>query len=632
VSGQRKALIVANDEYEGEGLRNLLAPAADAEALGRVLSDPGIGEFAVKVIRNEPSHVIQAHIEDLFSESRHSDVLLLHFSGHGLKSESGELFFAAPNTRPNRLGSTAVAADFVQRCMRHSRSRSVVLLLDCCYGGAFAQGVTVRASGDVNVLDSFPQERSGGGRGRAVITASNAMEYAFEGDQITNGQHQRPSVFTAALVEGLATGKADRDEDGWVSLDELYEYVFDKVREKNPHQTPSCQVDLEGELYVARSPRRPVLRHAAPIPADLQTAITDPNIYARIGAVSELRSRLVSEDLAAAEGARKALAELARTDVRYVADPAAAALAEAAPRPAPAELHFGSLEQGSAPPRQAVQLLGPPIARICVPRLSHDWITVNQTTDGLDVSIDTAGTGNLHGVISLQGPAGAAAITIEVDLVSPGQAAEEPAALGHGTRFSGTQTSREGLKDFVSEGGLAADADTEASPVRLSGPIDKATSKTKRPSMPPHPPHVPTQNPDTHLKDTSSRCYPPIDKRFWYLAVYLLPVGGLGVFGFSALALVMFKCNRRIRMNAVQSLEIHIFAGLTAVFGVAAFYTASPATIVPVIILSALAGISALLYVSLLLYCLIKLANHQQPRIGALTRIADQLARGRGRT
>ena len=40
--------------------------------------------------------------------------------------------------------------------MRASRSRSIVLLLDCCYGGAFSQGVTVRAAGDVDVLDSFP--------------------------------------------------------------------------------------------------------------------------------------------------------------------------------------------------------------------------------------------------------------------------------------------------------------------------------------------------------------------------------------------------------------------------------------------------------------------------------------------
>ena len=256
MSGQRKALIIANDAYEQEALRNLLAPGADAEALGRVLGDAQIGDFAVQVVRNEPSYVIEGQIEDLFSESRPDDVLLLHFSGHGLKSESGELFFAAANTKPNRLGSTAVSADFVQRCMRDARSRGIVLLLDCCYGGAFAQGVTVRASGDVNVLDSFPQGRSGGGRGRAVITASNAMEYAFEGDRLADDQHQGPSVFTSALVEGLATGDADRDEDGLVSLNELYDYVFDKVREQNPHQTPSRQIELEGELYLARSRRR----------------------------------------------------------------------------------------------------------------------------------------------------------------------------------------------------------------------------------------------------------------------------------------------------------------------------------------------------------------------------------------
>ena len=224
MSGQRKALIIANDEYEHEGMRSLIAPAANAEALGRVLGDPQIGDFAVQVVRNAPAHVIQAHIEELFSESRPDDVLLLHISGHVLKSESGELFFAASNTRPNRLPATAVSADFVQRCIRASRSRSVVLLLD--YRDAFAPGVKVR-----DVLASFTQGRSGGGRGRAVITASSAMEWAFEEDHLGDDQQRRPSVFTSALVEGLATGAADRDEDGLVSLNELYDYVADKVRE-----------------------------------------------------------------------------------------------------------------------------------------------------------------------------------------------------------------------------------------------------------------------------------------------------------------------------------------------------------------------------------------------------------------
>lgn len=263
MSGQRKALIIANDTYEHQELGNLLAPAADARALGRVLGDPQIGDFAVQVVRNEPAHVIQAHIEELFSESRSDDVLLVHFSGHGLKSESGELFFAASNTRPNRLRATAVPAVFVERCMDESRSRTVVLLLDCCYGGAFGRGVKVRAAGDVNVLDSFPQGKSGG-RSRAVITASNAMEYAFEGERLGDQRRGRPSVFTSALVEGLATGDADRDGDGWVSLDELYDYVFDKVRDQNPHQTPTRRVELAGELYLARSRRRWIQQEPSP--------------------------------------------------------------------------------------------------------------------------------------------------------------------------------------------------------------------------------------------------------------------------------------------------------------------------------------------------------------------------------
>ena len=415
MAGQRKALIVANDTYEQEALGDLQAPMADAEALGRVLGNPQIGDFAVQVVHNESAHVIQAQIEEVFAESRPDDVLLLHFSGHGLKSESGELFFAAANTRPNRLGSTAVSADFVQRCMRTSRSRSVVLLLDCCYGGAFAQGIKVRAAGDVNVLDSFPQGGTGGGRGRAVITASGAMEFAFEGDRLGDDQRRLPSVFTTALVEGLETGEADLDEDGWISLDELYDYLFDKVREQNPHQTPSRQFELEGELYLARSQRRRI--RPAPIPADLQRAIADPNMYTRLGAVGELRARLTSDNLPAAAGACDALAEVARTDVRFVAEAAAAALSEAAARPDQTELHFGRVEQGSSPPRQRVQLLGPPIARTCETFPSHDWIHVDQTAASLDISIDTVGTGTRHGSVALKGPAGEATIAIDVDLV-----------------------------------------------------------------------------------------------------------------------------------------------------------------------------------------------------------------------
>lgn len=70
MDGQRRALIIANDEYEQGTLQNLRAPSADAEALGRVLGDPQIGEFAVQVVHNQPSYVIQSQIEEMFSEKQ----------------------------------------------------------------------------------------------------------------------------------------------------------------------------------------------------------------------------------------------------------------------------------------------------------------------------------------------------------------------------------------------------------------------------------------------------------------------------------------------------------------------------------------------------------------------------------
>ena len=67
-----------------------------------------------------------------------------------------------------------------------------------------------------------------GGRDRTVITASTAMEYAFEGRRA--GWHRGgASVFTTAVMEGLETGEADGNQDGQVGLDELYEYAWDKV-------------------------------------------------------------------------------------------------------------------------------------------------------------------------------------------------------------------------------------------------------------------------------------------------------------------------------------------------------------------------------------------------------------------
>jgi hypothetical protein len=481
VPGRRRALVVANDSYENEGLRHLRSPAADAEALSEVLGDPQIGGFEVTVVRNEPAHDIGARIEDLFADSRPDDLLLLHLSCHGLKSESGELFFAAPNTRPNRLASTAVAADFVRRCMRAARARSIVLLLDCCYGGAFGQGVAVRAAGEVNVLDSFAGGRLGGGRGRAVITASNAMEYAFEGDHLTDDRSSSPSVFTNALVQGLATGDADRDEDGWVSLTELYEYVFDKVRERNPHQTPSRDIEMQGDLLLARSRRRRI--RAVPVPPELRDALSDPNAYTRLGAVAELRSRVASDDLPTAAGAYEALSDVARTDVRHVAAAAEAALADVAMRVEPGQVDLGRVGVAGPAPTRTVRLLGPALARSCTYEVSDRRVRVEEVSEGLRVSLDTSRTGLVEATVTVTGPTGQVVVAV-VGEVAERAAVGELAAEPTGTEAVHEpvrQVSLPGAADEVAPGTRQATAGAAVG----AGPTGRRPPREDAGSRPP---------------------------------------------------------------------------------------------------------------------------------------------------
>jgi Caspase domain len=330
MNGTRSALVIASHDYADPKLRRLRAPARDAEELARVLRDPNIGGFQVEVSANEPEHVVRRKLAAFFQDRGLDDLLLLHLSCHGVKDDDGRLYFATSDTELAHLDATAVPSDFVNRQMTRSRSRRIVLLLDCCYSGAFASGLIARAGDRVDLQERFD------GRGRVVLTASSAMEYAFEDDELSGTPN--PSVFTSALVRGLETGAADRNRDGWVSVDELYDYAFDEVRKITPSQTPGkWTFDVQGELYLAHSSLAPLVQRAE-LPAELHSATQSPFAHVRAGAVEELTGLMRGPDTGLANAARETLTALLDDDSRRVSERAAEALAANLPlEPAPPE-------------------------------------------------------------------------------------------------------------------------------------------------------------------------------------------------------------------------------------------------------------------------------------------------------
>ena len=246
--GPRLALVIATSAYDDPGLRQLLAPAHDAAALAQVLADPEVGGFTVTSVADGSERDIRLAVEDFLADRGTQDLLLVYLSCHGLLDEHRRLFFAARDTRKDRLAATGVEAAWVLEQLEDCRARRQVLILDSCFSGAFARGA--KGDTDVGLRDRF----AGHGRGRMVLTASTATQYSFEGDPVDPGAAQG-SVFTAALVAGLRTGAADADGDGFISVDDAYAYAFEQVKARRTAQTPQRWLyGAEGSIILARSP------------------------------------------------------------------------------------------------------------------------------------------------------------------------------------------------------------------------------------------------------------------------------------------------------------------------------------------------------------------------------------------
>jgi hypothetical protein len=127
--------------------------------------------------------------------------------------------------------------------MRDSRTKRQVVILDCCFSGAFGEGLLAKDDSSVDI------RRQLGGEGRAVLTSSTSTQYSFE------QKDADLSIYTRYLVEGIETGAADLDEDDAISVDELHEYANIKVQKAAPAMKPEIYTVKEGyKIIIAKVP------------------------------------------------------------------------------------------------------------------------------------------------------------------------------------------------------------------------------------------------------------------------------------------------------------------------------------------------------------------------------------------
>lgn len=151
-----------------------------------------------------------------FGDIGPQDVLLLFFSGHGVRERDAKgrmryYYLPAGVTRSTLRERGMAWSDFAGQMAGLNAGR-VILLLDACHSGDVSEGasnekVASTLAGDVGI----------------VFTSSSGNEFSYEDRSWGHG------AFTRALLDGLR-GKADFTGDSVVDWSELQLYVSNTVR------------------------------------------------------------------------------------------------------------------------------------------------------------------------------------------------------------------------------------------------------------------------------------------------------------------------------------------------------------------------------------------------------------------
>ncbi|HTQ11795.1 MAG TPA: caspase family protein, partial [Fimbriimonadaceae bacterium] len=268
---ERSALVVGCASYDDPSLQPLEATLHDVGAIEAVLRDDRIGQFDdFRSIMNGSKAEVEREVHRFLKTAPFESLVLLYITGHGIKDDQGALHFAQKDTESDLLESTAVSAEFIRRQMDACMSERKVLLLDCCFAGAFPRGA--KAAGRAVDIDGQFSLEMRKGRGFFVISATGEYQYAYSsGSKVESLEGARePSLFTRYLVQGLSTGAADTDDNGLIKVGELFDYIQRQVGAVRPEQTPKMLADVEEDFVLATAP--PIPGEDVVLPLEIEPA------------------------------------------------------------------------------------------------------------------------------------------------------------------------------------------------------------------------------------------------------------------------------------------------------------------------------------------------------------------------
>ena len=258
-------VVIGIGKYKDEGIPALKYAKEDALDIYNILTDPKYGNFPkenVKLLLDEQATLTEiksAMGTFLARNAGEDDMVCIYFAGHGSPEldptgkadDNLEKFIVPYDAKKDDLFSYGLSMDTVRKILdERIVSKRAIFFIDSCYSGEVGGRTFSRpdfGARNITISEKFLEQLSG--EGRIIITASKPDELSHEIDEFKHG------IFTYYLAEGLK-GKADFNEDGVVTADELYSYVYEQVTKKarqlGGKQHPLKKGTIVGEIPLTR--------------------------------------------------------------------------------------------------------------------------------------------------------------------------------------------------------------------------------------------------------------------------------------------------------------------------------------------------------------------------------------------
>lgn len=224
------AVVIGVAQYEYLDSKHQLAYSErDADSIYSILISPEGGNFrAEDVHKLVGAKATLANIKRelevwLPQKAKPEDRVLIYFAGHGfLVPSTGRAFLAPYDFKLDDATGTGYPMDALASTIQNSiKAKSKILLTDSCHSGAIAPDAMQEINHKLANLDQSVFS----------LTASRDRERSFESPNWGGGH----GIFTYYVVQGME-GAADESGDGYVTVDELADYVRRNVRDATQGQ------------------------------------------------------------------------------------------------------------------------------------------------------------------------------------------------------------------------------------------------------------------------------------------------------------------------------------------------------------------------------------------------------------